>query len=268
VSRAFFTPISDDGRGYRGERACIGPWSSDLMHGGPPSALLVRACERAAADAVPGLVAVRASVEFLSAVPIGDVEVSARVVRAGRRITLTEAALAAGGREHMHARVWHVRPADTPPAALADQNAPPRPSPAETATTLTSWSFPYARALEWRVVDGDPVGPGPAAVWTRAGIPIVAAEEPSGLQRAVLTADSGNGISAGLDWNAWSFVNIDLDVHLSRPLIGAWVLLDAVTRYEATGTALAASTLSDERGPVGRGAQTLVVSPRPGRRPV
>jgi hypothetical protein len=89
-------------------------------------------------------------------------------------------------------------------------------------------------------------------------------EEPSGLQRAVLTADSGNGVSAGLDWNAWSFVNIDLDVHLSRPLVGEWVLLDAATRYESNGTALATSGLADEQGPVGRGAQTLVVTHRGG----
>jgi Thioesterase-like superfamily len=72
----------------------------------------------------------------------------------------------------------------------------------------------------------------------------------------------GNGLSASLDREQWSFVNIDLDVHLSRPLAGEWVLLDAATRYEPSGTALATSALSDVQGPVGRGAQTLVVTPR------
>jgi hypothetical protein len=136
------------------------------------------------------------------------------------------------------------------------------PAPEDVPPALDAWTFPYARALEWRLVAGDPLGPGPAAVWSRARIPVVGGEEPSGLQRAVLTGDSGNGISAALDWTAWSFVNIDLDVHLSRPLVGAWVLLDAQTRYESSGTALAASALSDRRGPVGRGAQTLLVLPR------
>lgn len=127
---------------------------------------------------------------------------------------------------------------------------------------MTDWTFPYAQALDWRVVGGDPVGAGPATVWSRASIPVVPDEDPSGLQRAVLSADSGNGVSATLDWAAWSFVNIDLDVHLSRPLVGEWVLLDATTRYEESGTALAASSLWDARGRVGRGAQTLVVTPR------
>jgi Thioesterase-like superfamily len=268
VSDAFFTPLSGDGRRYRGEHACIGPWSPEFMHAGPPSALLVRVSERAAADAVPRLVAMRASVDILAPMPVGDVEVWVRVVRAGRRVSLTEAALTAGGTELLHARVWHVRPAEVPTPMIDQLGAPPVPAPHEGLPTLSNWTFPYARSLEWKVVHGDPVGPGPAAVWSRARIPVVAGEEPSGLQRAVLTADSGNGVSAELDWQRWSFVNVDLDVHLSRPLVGAWVLLDATTRYEPSGTALAASALSDEQGPVGRGAQTLVVAPRdrPARR--
>jgi hypothetical protein len=262
MSEAFFTPLSGDGRRYRGEEACVGPWSPRLMHGGPPSALLVHVSERAAAEVDPALFAVRASVDFLSPVPAGDVELSARVVRGGRRITLTEATLAAAGRDVLQARVWHVRPADAATPARDDGHDRRPPSPYQVVTEMTGWTFPYARSLEWRVVGGDPIGPGAAAVWSRSRIPIVAGQEPSGLQRALLTADSGNGVSAGLDWNHWSFVNVDLDVHLSRPLVGAWVLLDAVTRYEPTGTALATSALFDERGPVGRGAQTLVVTPR------
>ena len=260
MSDAFFTPIGDGQ--WRGEEACVGPWSPELMHGGPPSALLVRACERAAADVAPDLVALRASLDFLTAVPVGPVAIQARVVRPGKRITLTEAELEAGGREVLRARVWHVRTAAEPTPARDPQPPAQVPTPAECPATMTAWTFPYAQALEWRVVGGDPVGPGPATVWSRARIPVVAGEEPSGLQRAVLSADSGNGVSAGLDWGSWSFVNIDLDVHLSRPLVGPWVLLDAATRYEASGTALAASSLWDERGRVGRGLQTLVVTPR------
>jgi hypothetical protein len=257
VSEAFFTALGD-GR-FRGEEACAGPWSPDLMHGGPPSALLVRACEHAAA-AAPGLVALRASVDFLSAVPVGPVTVAARVVRDGRRIALTEAVLEAGGREALHVRVWHVRTTGEATPVLDQQ--PPADVPAPEESPTLEWTFPYGRALEWRTVGGDPLGAGPATVWSRARIPVVPGEDPSGLQRAVLSADSGNGVSAGLDWAAWSFVNIDLDVHLSRPLVGEWVLLDAATRYEESGTALAASSLWDERGRVGRGAQTLVVAPR------
>jgi hypothetical protein len=84
----------------------------------------------------------------------------------------------------------------------------------------------------------------------------------SGLQRVALVADSASGISAMLDWDEWSFLNIDLDVHLSRPVDGEWVLIDAVTTVGTAGSALTRSTVSDVRGEVGVTAQTLVVAPR------
>jgi hypothetical protein len=247
------------------------------MHGGPPSALRVRACARAAgltaspwqredgAEPVADEpVALRTSIDFFAPVPHGPVEVTARVVRPGRRITLAEGMLRSGGREVLHARVWLVR--GTAPGA-PDTPEPPRPdapvpAPADCPTGLAGWHFPYRRALDWRTVSGDPEGPGDAAVWARQKHPLVDAEEPSGLQRAVLVADSGNGISAALDWSAWMFVNVDLDVHLARPFEGRWVLLDAATRYTAAGSALATSVLRDGHGVVGAGAQTLVVLPR------
>jgi hypothetical protein len=45
-----------------------------------------------------------------------------------------------------------------------------------------------------------------------------------------------------------------------RPPEGEWIGVDAVTRVEGVG--LAESVLYDERGRVGRGAQTLLVRQR------
>ncbi len=84
----------------------------------------------------------------------------------------------------------------------------------------------------------------------------------SGLQRAVLLGDSASGISPTLDWSQWSFLNIDLDVHLARPVLGDWLLMDAATQLGPNGSALARSTLADVHGPVGATAQTLVVAQR------
>lgn len=285
-------PVDGDGRQtLAAQPSCVGPWSDDAMHGGPPSALLVRACEQAAgvvATAWTGegapdgpaadgrgtggsgaggsgeLVALRASIDFFAPVPYAPVEVTARVIRPGRRITLAEAMLVAGGREVLHARVWLVRrpAADAPPSPELPRDDTVVPAPEDSPATMDRWRFPYSRALDWHIVSGDPEGPGDAAVWARQRFPLVDGEEPSGLQRAVLVADSGNGISAALDWDRWMFVNVDLDVHLARPFAGPWVLLDAGTRYTSAGSALATSQLRDRRGVVGAGAQTLVVLPR------
>jgi hypothetical protein len=88
----------------------------------------------------------------------------------------------------------------------------------------------------------------------------VAGEEPSALQRVMAAADSGNGVSAALDWREHLFINTDLSVHLLRPPQGEWVCLEAQTLIGPVG--LADTALWDERGRIGRAAQTLLVRPR------
>jgi hypothetical protein len=269
MDTAFFQPLASttgddptDDQSYLGTPACTGPWSPTAMHGGPPSSLLVRACEQVTGRT--DLAALRASVDFLAPVPVGEVTVSARVVRPGRLVTLTEATLRAAGRDVLLARVWSLRLPDpdqpgTPGTRPDDQSVEP---PEWCPEAMQGWDFGYARAMEWRLLHGDPHGPGVAGVWGRPRIPLVQGEETSGLCRTVLVADSGNGVSASLDWDRWSFVNVDLSVHLCRPVEGEWVLLDAASRISTTGSGLATSVLRDQVGVLGAGAQTLVVTPR------
>ena len=79
-------------------------------------------------------------------------------------------------------------------------------------------------------------------------VPLVEGEEPTPLVRVMAAADSGNGVSATLDWNEWLFINTDLTVHLHRMPEGEWVCLDAVTIPEPNGIGMADTRLSDERG--------------------
>ena len=92
--------------------------------------------------------------------------------------------------------------------------------------------------------------------------PLVAGEEPTPLQRTLVLADSGNGVSSALDWRRFSFVNVDLSVHLERMPGGEWVCLDAVTLPQPGGVGTSDSLLLDERGRIGRALQTLLVSER------
>jgi len=259
---AFFVP--DDDTRFTATAATAGPWSPQLQHGGPPSALLVRQAERAARG--EGLVALRAAVDFLGAVPVGPVTVEARVTRPGRSIVGVDAELVAAGRTALRARVWLLRlgtptPAIEPDDAVAT-GAAVAVSPEDAPSADLPWDFPYARSIEWRLTGGDAVSPGPAALWARQRIPLLDGEVPSGLQRAITVADSGSGVSAVLDWDHWSFVNIDLDVHLLRQVTGDWVHLDAVTRTSGVGSGTCSTTLRDGVGHVGTSAQTLVVQPR------
>jgi Thioesterase-like superfamily len=118
--------------------------------------------------------------------------------------------------------------------------------------------------MEYRFATGAFLEPGPATVWMRMRQPLVAGEEPTPLQRVLTAADSGNGVSAALDWSRYLFINVDLSVHLARMPAGEWVGLDAITIPEPDGLGITDTALFDERGPLGRATQTLFVEARPG----
>jgi hypothetical protein len=47
-------------------------------------------------------------------------------------------------------------------------------------------------------------------------VPLLPDEEPTGLQRVLAVADSGNGVSAVLPLGEWLFINPELTVHFRR----------------------------------------------------
>ena len=92
--------------------------------------------------------------------------------------------------------------------------------------------------------------------------PLLADEDPSPYQRVVVVADSGNGVSAVLDYERYTFVNFDLTINLLRRPIGEWICLDARTALGPGGGGLAESALYDESGLIGRATQSLAVRTR------
>jgi hypothetical protein len=262
VGNAYFKLIETSAKGatYDSAPSTGGPWSPDQQHGGPPNALLVHVAEQlvTAETGRQDLHALRLAAEFLRPVPVGPVTVSARVLRVARTVVLVETSLGADGRNCLAGRIWLVRSADT--TSLVPSNTTAN-VPADGLPGMPA-DFPYGQSIEWRSVHGGLHEIGPAMVWARPSMPIVGGYELTGLQRAALVGDSASGISAELDWNEWSFVNIDLDVHVARPVAGEWLLMDATTTLTGTGSALARSTLSDAAGVVAATVQTLVVERR------
>jgi hypothetical protein len=104
--------------------------------------------------------------------------------------------------------------------------------------------------------------PGPAAMWLRLTVPVVAGERPSPLQRVAAAADFGNGLSAALSVRRYSCINADVTITLHRVPEGEWVGLDATTYVEPNGVGIAESVLHDTRGRIGRGFQTILVEDR------
>lgn len=258
---AFYVPLGDDR--FASTVHTSGPWDTQLQHAGPPSALLVRAIEQTPSS-WPAAVITRVTVDLLGAVPVAELSVTTQVLRSGRSVELVQAELSNDGRVAARATAWRVRRAelnlpDVPEMRAADVSPPAFP---DVETPLPpGWIGGYIRAMEWRVTRGSWEEPGPATTWGRMRYPLVADDEPTGWQRILTLADSGNGISNVLSMD-WFFINTELTVHLASEPTGEWICLDAATRVDPAGFGLASSRLFDRDRLVARGAQALYIGPR------
>ena len=247
-----------DGGTFTPSELTRGPWDAASQHAGPPAALLGRAIE------APGTVVGRITVEILRPVPLAPLTVASSVLRPGRNVELVRATLAQAGdqRPIASATAWRLRTEATEP--LAGPGEPP-PGPGaghERPFFATGQAVGYHTAMEYRFVEGAFTEPGPARVWLRMRQPLIEGEPASPLARVLVAADSGNGVSAALDYRRWLFINTELTVHLIREPAGEWVHLDSVTRVGPAGVGIAETVLWDETGRLGRAAQTLLVRRR------
>lgn len=257
---AFFLPRGDGA--YDPTALTRGPWDPDAQHAGPPAALLARELERTGEP--DGKQVGRITYEILRPVPIAELRVEARIVRAGRSVELLEASLRDADGEVMRALAWRIR---TDPVDLDPEPGRETPGhrPADGGPKdffPTGIETGYHTAMEYRFVTGAFLEPGPAVVWMRMRAPLVEGETPTPLQRVAIAADSGNGVSSALDYRRFLFINTDLTIHLHRYPDGEWVCLDAVTRPEPDGVGMSDTLLWDEGGRIGRAAQTLLVRAR------
>ena len=275
TEEAFFVQRGD---AYDPTELTRGPWDPDSQHAGPPAALIGREIERL--EGGGNRQVGRITFEILRPVPIAPLRVEARVARPGRSVELVEASLSDSDGEVIRATAWRLRSTEvelpagltsvdgpgligTSPSTLRPGFVPPGAQEARPGSfPPTGHDVGYHTAMEYRFVQGDFGILGPALVWMRMRQPLIAGEEPSPLQRVLVAADSGNGVSATLDWGRYLFINVDLTVHLHRPLAGEWVCLDSVTIPEPGGIGLADTALYDGRGPIGRAAQTLLIDER------
>ncbi len=264
LPRAFYEPA--DGT-FVPTGLTRGPWNPEHQHAGPPAALLARVVERAGGIEIAQ--AARLSFDILRPVPLVPLVVRSRTLRPGRRVELVEAELTAEEHEAeplMRATAWRIRAEEVrAPASHTGAELAPPPGPEHGRPgSFGFWrnEVAYHRALDWRFIDGAFDTPGPATVWTRLRVPLVLGEEATPLERLLVMADAASGVSSVLDWSRWSFVNVDLGVHVSRPPAGEWMAMAAETRLGGKGAALCRGELFDASGWVGASTQSLIVAAR------
>jgi Acyl-CoA thioesterase C-terminal domain/Acyl-CoA thioesterase N-terminal domain len=261
VPDAFYEPDGEDR--YLATELTRGPWDADSQHAGPPSALLAREFERL--PEAEQFQLGRITFEILRPIPIGPALLSARVLRPGRRVQLVEAELSDGEQVLLRASAWRLRKVEVELPQRAIVRTPPPPGPEhgrDAGYFPTAQEHGYHTAMEVRFVSGAFMEEGPAMAWLRMRQPLLAGEEPSPLQRLLVVADVGNGISSPVDYRDFLFLNVELTVHIELLPAGEWIGVDAVTFPRPSGVGIAESVLFDRDGRVGRAAQTLLVSGR------
>jgi hypothetical protein len=259
MADALFT-VTDDPSVFHATPHTEGPWEPGMQHGGPVAALLARTVEQTPSSIAGPAQVTRLTIEILGPVPVGEVHARGAVVRPGRSVELVSAELVVDGRAAAKAHAWRIRRAsiEVPVAASAPAALPDTTPPVTDPFLRTG----FLGTHEWRFVRGGFMTGGGSLVWARQRLPLVAGEQPSGLQRLMAVADCGNGLSGSVDFSRWWFINVDLTVHLHREPAGEWLCVEAASAYGPSGAGLAETELFDLNGRLGRGAQSLLVGPR------
>ena len=237
-----------------------GPWSPHAQHGGAPSALLAGQLERF--EVSSATFPARYTLELMRPVPLTPLRIDRRVVRQGKKVQLVQGSLFADDVEVVRATLLRLREKavefSTEPAGGVD---PPMPPPGPAQKMGGDWTLDHGfwNAVDVSRVAGEWVTPGPAGMWLRLVVPIVAGEEPTPFQRVAAAGDFGNGVAAAFDRTRYSCINPDLTITLHRLPTTEWVGLDSATYPERTGMGVAESVLHDEAGRIGRAIQTVLI---------
>lgn len=225
----------------------------------PVSGLLAHALETCSPR--HDLAVSRVVFDILGSIPDGEVEVDARVVRPGRTIELVEAEMTVNSRTVVRATAWRLAVSDTTSIAGTHLASIPGPDIATPFDITAIWPGGFIRSVETRVV-GEPE-PGRSTVWIRPLVDLVAGRPFSSLARTFGMIDTANGVAVRARPDEVLFPNTDLTVHLFRQPTGDWLGLDTDVSFGPDGIGLTASALHDERGPIGRAAQTLTLRRQP-----
>lgn len=254
---ALYEPLGENR--FRATEHTQGPWSATQQHGGPPAALLAHAMERSAPRdwIVPHI-----TVDYISPVPVATVEIDVEVVKDGRRSQYLLAQLHAGDRVVARGRAWLIAGDESPGGVTMPPKAPTLIPNEPTYGPRANFQFGFLRAVDWRFATGSLTSPGPATVWARLRMPLIAEQETSALERLLAVCDAASGVSFELDSRHHLFSNLDLSVHLYRQPEGEWLCLDAVSTIGQQGSGLCRTVLFDEKGGLGAASQCLFVASR------
>jgi len=259
--------IALDEQRFQATELTRGPWNPEHQHAGPVSALVAQAIAKVAKPMGFTHMA-RLTANLWRPIPIAELKIVVETAYAGRNAGHFSANLIASGKEVARFTALFQRESELSlPTEIPGHPSPDAPRTVEVSppghfSFNSSW-VGYPDLVELRIAEGN-YSKGPCAVWFRLLHPILAGQQPTPIERVAVAADSGNGISAALDFQRYLFLNSDLTINLFRKPRGEWICIDARTHVSSSGNGLAEAKIFDTQGLVGRSTQSLLIRSREG----
>lgn len=222
--------------------------------------LLARAIEAQVQDTT--LHPARLTVEILRRVATEPLQVSATVVRAGRRMRSVDAAMTQDGALVARASALYLRRSTQPDGEFWSTavDMPPIPEePEQIDDSIPMFIRAYGATGDSNGLEFPWQQPGPRYAWIREFRDLVDGEDVTPFIRAVMAVDVTSSMTnfstAGL-----AFINADFTLALSRLPDGPYIGLAALTHTSADGVATGSSGLFDRLGPIGTGLSTAITN--------
>jgi hypothetical protein len=258
-AEAFF--VTDDGVHFTATQYSRGPWAEDACHGGPPTALMVRALELLD----PQKQLARITNDIIRPIPTTGFTVEAEIWRQGRSVTSAAVRIRVGDKIHAQGTGVLLRESPTPDGLRTADVPIPIFKEARDGTfpveDIPHGMPSFGSAVEVKYAPGSDNGSGgPTTMWMRTTVPILEHEDPSGFQMISPLSDCANGVSPNQPFTEITALNPDLTVVFHREPRGDWFAMDSVTHAHSNGIGATESRLFDVDGPVGVTAQTILVN--------
>jgi hypothetical protein len=265
---AYYLPLgkTDGYEHFTPTPSTVGTWTTGIQHGGPPSALLVRALQELPHS--PGLSISRVTVDILGAIGLSENRTRAVTIRPGRQISQLQAeldVLGTDGRYRTAARAtaWLLASTDTAElVAPSEKLLDPRDTVAGGRLPewqATGWATTgFISSVDFHRADAGTSGTG--LTWLRPRLALVAGEDASPSSRFACVVDIANGLGSTLSPREWTWMNTDTTIHLRRAPTGDWFGVDAQQVTGERGFGYTGADLYDEAGLVGRSSQTILLT--------
>jgi hypothetical protein len=262
-----FRVLDDDDSLFLASVLTGGPWNPSHQHGGAVAGLLTRAMHKMKSP-VPMRLS-RITIEMFRGVPVSELRIETRVLRAGRRIQSVEANLFDTRTETQVARSTGLRiRRETSLANLATSepidpllgeppdHIPPRPM-------MEGFGNPdgFSNAAEF-AGDDEPENGGPSNLWARLKCRLMQNEPLEPIVQLATLADFASGTGNDLDYSKYSSINPDLSIHVIREPRSDWIGIRGISRRADDGIGQSLATLHDLEGPIATVQACLLLDKR------